>query len=152
MCPKNEFHMIFVHADLGGRGQAANIVHRREQLIRKAEEICGFDPRIAVMLSPQKELEAWALSDLAAIKTALGVNDIVSDLMPSTPDAAERLSDPKGNLEGIVREVIGKKSAIRQILVRIAQEQSINELRRASSFRIFEDCLRKVLAGCGFIE
>ncbi len=29
---KNEFHIISVHADLGGRGQAANIAQRREQL------------------------------------------------------------------------------------------------------------------------
>jgi hypothetical protein len=32
---KNEFHIIFVHADLGGRGLAANIAQRREQLIQK---------------------------------------------------------------------------------------------------------------------
>lgn len=149
---KNEFHIIFVHADLGGRGQAATVAQRREQLIQKAQELCGFDPRTAVMLSPEKELEAWALCDLAAVKAALGVKTIPSDLMPATPVAAERLLAPKVNLDGIVKSVVRKKSVSRQILVRIAQEQSIDELRRASSFKAFEECLRNVLRHCGFID
>jgi len=149
---RSEFHIIFVHADLGGRGQAEGVKHRREQLINKAEEICGFDPRVAVMLSPEKELEAWALSDVAAVKTALGVTTISGDLMPATPVAAEKLPDPKANLEGIIRNVIRKKSAHNQVLVRIAQEQSINELRRANSFKYFEANLRQVLGVGGFID
>lgn len=80
---KNEFHIIFVHADLGGRGQAVNVAQRREKLIQKAKEMCGFDPRVAVMLSPEKELEAWALSDVAAVKAALGVNAVPGNLMPA---------------------------------------------------------------------
>lgn len=149
---KSEFHIIFVHADLGGRGQAANVAQRREQLIQKAQEICGFDPRAAVMLSPQKELEAWALSDLAAVKAALGVNAIPGNLMPATPEAAERLLDPKANLDEIVRTVVRRRSVTRQILVRIAQEQSIEELRRANSFKAFEACLREILEQHGFIQ
>jgi hypothetical protein len=150
---KNEFHIIFVHADLGGRGQASNVKQRREQLIQRAQEICGFDSRIAVMLSPEKELEAWALSDIVAVKAALGVTVIHSNLMPDTPAAAEKLIDPKANLEGIVKSVVRKRrSAIPQTLVRIAQEQSIEQLRRTSSFSEFESSLRRVLAQCGFIE
>lgn len=149
---KREFHIIFVHADLGGREQAATIAQRREQLIQKAQEIFGFDPGLAVMLSPEKELEAWALCDLAAIKASLGVNAIPADLMPATPAAAERLLNPKANLDGIVKSVVRRKSAARQILVRIAQEQRIDELRRASSFNAFETSLRQVLGQCGFIE
>lgn len=149
---KSEFHIIFVHADLGGRGQAVNVAQRRDQLIQKAQEKCGFDPRVAVMLSPEKELEAWALSDFAAVKTALGVKAIPGNLMPATPEAAEKLLDPKAKLDGIVRSVVRKRSVARQILVRIAQEQSIEELRRASSFRAFEVCLCEVLERQGFIE
>ncbi|MBY8821870.1 hypothetical protein [Sphingomonas colocasiae] len=149
---KNEFHIIFVHADLGGRGQAANVAQRREQLIQIAHAMCEFDPRIAVMLSPEKEIEAWALADSAAVKAALGVNTIPGDLMPDTPAAAERLLDPKSNLNAIIRSVVRRRSSDRQILVRIAQEQSIDNLRRASSFRSFESCLREVLARTGFIE
>lgn len=149
---KNEFHIIFVHADLGGRGQAVNVAQRREQLIQKAQEKCGFDPQMAVMLSPEKELEAWALSDVAAVKAALGVKDIPGNLMPATPEAAEKLPDPKANLDRIVQSVVRKRSAARQILVRIAQEQSIEELRRADSFKTFEACLRDVLGQHGFLE
>lgn len=149
---KNEFHIIFVHADLGGRGQAANIAQRREELVQKARELCDFDPRIAVMLSPEKELEAWALSDRAAVQVALGVNALPGDLMPPTPEAAEKLADPKANLDVIVNSVVGRRSVSRQILVRIAQEQSISELRRAKSFKIFEGSLREALKWRGFIE
>ncbi|QRI65104.1 hypothetical protein JQ506_09060 [Shinella sp. PSBB067] len=149
---KNEFHIIFVHADLGGRGQAVNVAQRREKLIQKAKEMCGFDPRVAVMLSPEKELEAWALSDVAAVKAALGVNAVPGNLMPATPAAAERLLDPKANFDEIVKSVIRKRSVARQILVRIAQEQSIRELRRSSSFKAFEACLREVLGHHGFIR
>ena len=149
---KNEFHIIFVHADLGGRGQAANIAQRREQLIKRAQEMCAFDPRIAIMLSPEKELEAWALADSAAVKAALGVNTIPGDLIPVTPSAAERLLDPKDILNTIISSVVSRKSYYRNILVRIAQEQSIDQLRRANSFRKFEECLRGVLEYAGFIE
>lgn len=149
---KNEFHIIFVHADLGGRGQAANIAHRREQLIQKASEICGFDPRTAVMLSPEKEVEAWALADLPAVRRALGVNTISPDLLPNTPTAAERLTDPKASLDAIVRSVTSRRSSARNILVRIAQEQRIDELRRASSFQAFETSLRNALGLAGFLQ
>lgn len=149
---KSEFHVIFVHADLGGRGQAENVASRRERLIQKAQEICGFPPETAIMLSPEKELEAWALSDVDAIKAALGVNTIPSNLMPASPGAAEKLPDPKANLDAIVKSVVRKKSASRQILVRIAQEQNIDELRRLNSFKEFEEFLRKTLEICGFIE
>lgn len=149
---KNEFHIIFVHADLGGRGLAANVAQRREQLIQKAQEICCFDPQVAVMLSPEKELEAWALADLAAIKAALGVNAISRDLMPDTPSAAEKLPDPKASLDAIIRSVTNRRSSARNILVRIAQEQNINELRRATSFRTFEASLRNALGHTGFLQ
>ncbi|TPW26461.1 hypothetical protein [Pararhizobium mangrovi] len=149
---RNEFHIIFVHADLGGRGQAEDIKRRREQLIQKAHEICGFDARTAVMLSPEKELEAWALCDHAAVRTALGVRAIPENLMPTTPLAAEKLLDPKASFEGIVKSVVRKKHGTRQILVRIAQEQNIEELRRARSFKSFEDSLRSVLYHNGFIK
>lgn len=104
------------------------------------------------MLSPEKELEAWALSDLAAVKAALGVNAVPGNLMPATPAAAERLLDPKANFDEIIKSVVRKRSMARQILVRIAQEQSINELRRSSSFKAFEACLREVLGHHGFIQ
>ena len=149
---RSEFHVIFVHADLGGRGQAAAVAQRREQLIERAQEICGFDPRVAVMLSPEKELEAWALCDPTAVMAALGVNSIPDDLIPASPRAAERLLDPKAALDEIIGSVVRRRSQTRQILVRIAQEQSLDELRKANSFRAFEDCLRNVLRNANFIN
>lgn len=149
---KNEFHIIFVHADLGGRSLAAGVRQRREQLIQKAQEICGFDPQVAVMLSPKKELEAWALADPAAVKAALGVKEISPDLLPATPTEAEGLQDPKENLDAIIKNATGRSSDSHNILVRIAQEQNIDELRRAVSFRDFESSLRIALNYAGFLQ
>lgn len=149
---KNEFHIIFVHADMGGRGLAENLADRREHLIKLANDLCGFNPDFAVMLSPDRELEAWALSDETALRSALGVNSIPQHLVPASPTAAEALVDPKATLDNIIRSVVRKRPPSKQILVRIAQEQSLSELRKANSFKIFERSLRQALKATNFIQ
>lgn len=104
------------------------------------------------MLSPKKELEAWALCDHAAVKAALGVKAIPGNFMPETPEAAERIADPKANFNGIINLTAVKKGANRQILVRIAQEQSLEKLRQMESFREFELSLHEALNHCGFMR
>lgn len=149
---KEEFHILFVHSDLGGRGLEATVEERREALVNTAAEMCGFDSRCAVMLSPKKELEAWALADEGAVKSALGVTTIPGAVFPSSPQQVERLDDPKRTLEGIIQLVLkrgNKKSP--QLLVRIAQDQNLDVLRRAPSFAAFEDSLVLALQNSGFI-
>ncbi len=149
---RREFHILFVHADLGGRHTAGSLRQRREQLVEMASAKCGFDPRKAVLLSPNRELEAWALADEDAVKTALGVRSLTGNLMPRDGRHAERLSDPKAMLDGIVRGAQTKMTSSGQVLVRIAQEQRLSCLRSAPSFTLFENDLCRCLSFCNFID
>lgn len=148
---KEEFHIIFIHADLGGRALAQGVVERREALVRLAHQKCQFDSNTAVMLSPEKELEAWAICDHDALRAALGVNEIGANLLPHSPRDAERLQDPKRTLEIVLDAASVKKRAQTQILVRIAQEQSFESLRMARSYQAFEESLKNALRHCGFL-
>lgn len=140
-----EFHFIFVHADTGGRSQEMAISARREALIEAAVEQCDFDIRLAVYLSPRKELESWAVTDPSAINAAFGVSRLPNGFVPATPRAAEKLEDPKALLTDIGREVGRRKKVDTDILVRIAQEQDIYLLRQTNSFQEFEKDLRATL-------
>ncbi|MBL3566147.1 hypothetical protein JMM59_14215 [Rhodovulum sulfidophilum] len=148
---RDEFHIIFIHADLGGRALSQSIYDRREALIDRARDFCGFDVNTAVLLSPEKELEAWALSDPDALRSALGVTEIDEALLPDSPRAAEKLEDPKDILNQILEDASIKKRAHTQMLVRIAQEQSFTNLRRARSYVWFEESLAAALRYLGFV-
>ena len=149
---RDEFHIIFVHSDLGGRNRASKINGRREALIEKARNHCEFDINLAVMLSPEKELEAWILADKGAMCTALGVRKLPDCGIPEKPREVERLPDPKLLLKKVIEKVSGRTSSSRNILVRVAQEQNFDELRRTNSFREFENSLISALKYAGFIE
>lgn len=148
---KGEFHIVFVHADLGGRGLEAGIRNRREALIELARDKCGFDTSTAVMLSPKKELEAWVISDPAAIREALGVTELDQILVPRTANDAERLEDPKRALTAILDSVSVRRRSHNQVMVRIAQEQNFDALRQAGSFSNFEISLTGALKSIGII-
>lgn len=148
---QQEFHIIFVHADGGSGAQLKEIASRREALIVMATEKCGFQHELFVPLTPVRELEAWALLDVSALKTALGISALPSSVpYPSSAKAAEALTDPKATLQAIINSVGRRRSNPHSVLVRIAQEQDLNRLRTAASFREFEKCLRQSLhhVGC----
>lgn len=145
---RQEFDILVVHSDLGGRALATSVQNRREALVLRSSEICGFEQERAVMLSPKKELEAWALADGTAICAAFGITRLPLDLLPRSPKAVETLDDPKIALLDIGR-FVGQRRP-KGILVRIAQEQSLATLRRLPSFQEFETSLRSALMhqGC----
>lgn len=145
-----EFHILFVHADGGGRAQQNGIASRREALVDLAVDKCNFDRNLGVMLSPVKEIEAWALCDEGAVKSAFGISRIPENIvLPASPRAAESLQDPKALLHEIERAIFPRKKSSGGVLVRIAQEQNLKELRRARSFQEFEDSLRTALRQIG---
>ena len=128
------------------------IRQRREALLQQVLGFCEFDVQRAVMLSPVKELEAWALADIRAVESALGVNDLSEANFPSSPREAERLEDPKKTLDGIVQSISKRRKKPSQLLVRIAQDQDLGVLRRAPSFAEFESNLVVALRNSGFIS
>jgi hypothetical protein len=149
---REEFHILFVHADSGGRAQAQAIENRREALVRLAEKLCNFDRGSAVMLSPRRELEAWALSDADAIASAFGVGVLPPDTVPGAPEEAERLADPKAALREVGRRIGRRRDDSKGVLVRIAQAQRLDQLRKTVSFREFEEDLLRALRHVGFLH
>lgn len=147
---RSEFHLLFVHADSGGRSLRSSLEERREALVEAAVEKCEFDRGSAVLLSPQREMEAWAIADGAAVEAAFGVSHLPPKLLPRSPKEAERHHDPKAVLQEVSRYVGRRRNDVSGILVRIAQEQDIRRLREARSFAEFEDSLRLALKHGGF--
>lgn len=150
---KDAFHVVFFHADTGGRNLEATIDHRAGAYCRAMHEYCQWPPERCVTMSPRHETEAWLLADSAAVMDALGYRGSAQSVgLPTTAQAAQRLTDPKHVLESAVRNVRGprRKSAnVRNLYAAIAQRQSLDALRQTSSFADFEAKLRGALAHLG---
>lgn len=155
ICADREaFHLLFVHADTGGRALEQNIGHRREAYAVAAYEECGWPLERTVNLSPRHETEAWALADADAVCRALGYSGDQRHLtLPRSPAAAERLPDAKAALHKVAEEVTGRSTRARNgLLTSIAQEQSLDTLRAMPSFQTFEADLRRALATLGCLS
>jgi hypothetical protein len=153
ICANEEaYHILFIHADTGGRAIAADIVQRREAYVDRARQICDVNPARIVFLSPRHETEAWALADSEAVCAALGYSGRTGRLgLPRNALAAERLADPKAVLRGVAERVQGRRARRpgRELLTVIAQEQRIDRLRGSRSFREFEAGLRAAFVSLG---
>jgi hypothetical protein len=152
---KDSVHIIFVHADTGGRALEANMGSRSCAYCDAIRDFCEWPPERCVVVAPRHEMEAWALADPAAVCDALGYAGHPADLdLPQDAVAAEGLADPKATLEAALAEVRGRRSRqpAHQILPAIARDQSIDALRRSPSFRDFEQDLRGAMASLGCID
>lgn len=153
ICGNREaFHLLFIHADTGGRALQAGIANRREAFAQAAVALCEWPINRTALLSPRHETEAWALADGEAVCRALGFNGRPAELgLPRTPAAAERLQDPKAKLDEAARIVSarGYRNGAAKLLPLIAQEQQIATLRNCPSFQDFEASLRDSLASLG---
>lgn len=155
ICQGSEsFDIFFVHADVGGRGVATTLRERCEAFIEAAYELCGFDRGKAVPLCPRHETEAWAISDAAAVCEALGYRGAPASLqLPDSPQAAERLTDPKAVLDAAIALASnGRRRASSRILPAIAQRQRLSQLRLMPSFQTFEGGLLECLQQRGFLR
>lgn len=152
-CTASEaFHLIFVHADTGGRNLEAGMEQRAGAYCRAMHALCHWPPVRCIAISPRHEMEAWILSDPEAVTAALGYRGSPGSLgLPADAHEAGRLVDPKAVLAATLGRVRGRRRPIdvKQILPAIAQRQSLDRLRRASSFAVFEARLRTALADLG---
>lgn len=93
---REAFHLMFVHADTGGRELEADVDARSLRYCEAMHAICMWPPQRCIAVMPRHETEAWMLGDSAAIADALGYRGNPSDLgLPSDAEEAERLPDPK---------------------------------------------------------
>lgn len=144
---RDAFHLVFVHADTGGRGQLARLDDRSAAFCRQMHQLCELPRARCVLLTPASMTESWALADPGAVLETLGYQGAAFDLdLPGNAAEAEAHPDPKACLEAALRSVRrrARRSRGETLLPAIAQRQSIDALRRSASFQVFE---RHLLVG-----
>ena len=148
------FHVVFVHADTGGRGQLATVGHRSRAYCEKMHDLCELPSGRCVLLRPASMTESWALADPQAVLDTLGYRGTPSELgLPADAERAEEHPNPKTCLDSALRRVRGtRRSHGDTLLPAIAQRQSIDALGRSKSFREFEDSLQGALHDLGLLE
>jgi Domain of unknown function (DUF4276) len=153
-CDQREaFHLVFIHADTGGRNLEAGLARRSCAICNAMTSICDWPAERCIVVAPRKETEAWLLADPQAITSALGYTGLPDTIgLPAHAKAAEALADPKVTLNDAMKQVRGRRAVnIQQIYPAIAQLQSWDALRRSDSFRKFESDLRVALAHIGCV-
>lgn len=148
------FHIVFIHADTGGRGLEENIYGHSCAYCDAISEMCNFDRDRCVVIAPRHETEAWILGDANAVVQSLGYTGPPENLgLPPNPAAAERLTDPKAVFNSAVNQVRGRQARRRAHpgYAAVAQRQDFGSLRQMPSFREFEDRLTVAMRslGCG---
>ena len=153
ICREREaFHLLFVHADTGGRALEREIATRREAFAEAASQRCNWPGDRTAFISPRHETEAWALADGKAVCRALGFNGAPNELdLPPTAAAAERIIDPKRKLDEVAQSVSQRayRRGAAKLLPLIAQEQTIDILRGCPSFQEFETSLSRCFLSIG---
>ncbi|PTM75889.1 uncharacterized protein DUF4276 [Cereibacter johrii] len=149
---RDAFHILFVHGDTGGRALADQLPNRTCALCRRIEENCGFPRSRCVVAAPNREIEAWTLADISALRRVFGLSANASvRSLPTAPTEVESLRDPKrvtqDFLQSIQRGTRNRKT--RWPFELIAQEQEINLLLQVPSFARFSAALRDALRGLG---
>lgn len=151
---REAFHVVFVHADTGGRGQRTRLPERSSAYCKRMHEECELRLERCVLLRPASMMESWALADPEAVLDALGYRGAPAELgLPSGAEQAEAHPDPKGCLDSALRSVRGPRgSRGDRLLPAIAQRQSIDALRQSKSYQELERGLRTALGDLGILE
>lgn len=151
---KDAFHILFVHADTGGRALEEQLENRSAAYLNSAFYLCDFPIERGVIIAPRHETEAWMLADTQAVGDALGYRGNLEVLgLPMNAQEAENLTDPKAALQKVVTKVRGRRGVrnAEQIIPAIAQRQKLERLRKSASFRSFEDKLVAALRSLGCV-
>lgn len=151
---RSAFHLLFIHADAGGRGLEAALANRSGAYCQAMHERCKYSLARCIRMTPRLEMEAWALSDPTAVLSALGYRGNPADLqLPADAQAAEAEVDPKSVLRSAVRRARGsRRRRSAPPLAAIAQNQSIDALDRSISFKAFLQNLQEGLQDLGVLH
>lgn len=138
--------LAFVHTD-GGRQVGAARKERVAPFVRGCTEV------EVVGVLPVYEMEAWAIADGDALRTALGVN--LSDVDLGVPTDPESILDPKATLDNIAR--VPRRNRRKPIggarhLAILGEHASLDCMDRLESFRTFDQSLQEALSNLGVIR
>jgi hypothetical protein len=132
---RDAFHLVFIHADTGGRAREASLDERSDYYCEAMHVLCSWPCVRCITIAPRHETEAWVLADPRAVTSALGYLGSPESIgLPGNAVQAERLGDPKAVLEAAVSQVRKRRRLFdaKQIFPAIAQRQSLVNLREAS--------------------
>ena len=149
---RDSFHVIFIHADTGGRSLEEGIGPHGPDFCDSAAQLCNWPPQRCIVIAPRHEVEAWVLADGEAVCAALGYNGAPSGIgLPGTPAAAQSLVDPKAVVVAAIKKVRGRRKNFdsSQIFASVAQQQKLSLLRSLTQFRDFEAKTVLVLQSLG---
>ena len=149
------FHIVFIHADTGGRGLEGGLEAGGPRYCREIQIRCQWPAERCVVIAPRHETEAWVLADAVAMMDALGATGDPRRLgLPADAAAAEALADPKAVLNGLAASLDrrGRRRDPSALFARVAQEQRIATLRGSRSFQDFEAGLRRALSSLGCLR
>ena len=149
---RDAFHLLFIHADTGGRAMRAGLGERSDAYCAAMQALCEWPPARCITILPEHETEAWILADPEAVLAALGFNGSPAAIgLPANARDAERLVDPKAALEAAANAARGRRRRAHaaQLGPAIAARQSLVHLRQAKSFAAFEGRLCAALADIG---
>ena len=152
---REAYDVIFIHADMGGRGLAQGIADRADAYCEALQALCDWPVERCITITPRHETEAWLLADGDAVTGALGYNGAPEEVgLPIDARAAERLNDPKQVLSIAIEKIAGRRRVQRidRLFPAIAQRQRLEFLRRSASFKGFEERLRTCLRAIGCIR
>ncbi|MBX9882894.1 MAG: DUF4276 family protein [Sphingomonas sp.] len=151
---RDAFHIVYIHADTGGRALEAAMPRRSDDYRTAAQQLCGFIPERCVIMAPRHETEAWILADLRAVCDALGYRGDLAGLgLPRNAREAEKLVDPKSSLRQIISQVRGRRGPadIPQLASAVAQRQDLSSLSQSISYQKFESEVERALVSLGCI-
>ena len=149
------YHLIFIHADTGGRGSEAGMDARSGAYCREVRSLCDWPADRCVVIGPRHETEAWVMADAEALIDALGIaGDPYRHGLPADAAAAEAIPDPKAALSEIISKLSRGRSrrSDSALFARVAQEQRLTALRGSRSFQAFEADLRRALRSLGCLS
>lgn len=137
--------LLFVHRDADRMD--------REMRVREIEEaLARTEPPPAVCVVPVRALEAWYLFDEKAIRHAAGNPNGKTSLELPAWNVVEKLSDPKAQLESVIRvasELHGRRRRRVELsgaVHRIASlVRDFSPLRNLPAFDAFEQSLKRSL-------
>jgi hypothetical protein len=152
---RQAYHLIFIHADTGGRALETGVGQRAESYCEAIHRTCHWPQERCVTITPRQETEAWVLADPEAVAAALGYRGSTSEIgLPSDAAEAETLGDPKSVLSAVARKIRGRRRSLSatDLYPAIAQRQAFDRLRTSRSFRAYEANLCRALASLGCIS
>jgi hypothetical protein len=150
------FHILFVHADGGGKRRKVLEEQVTPGLTRALAELGAGYAGVAVV--PVREMEAWAVADGDALRTAFRTTLSNEELgIPARPRDCEKLPDPKATLEAAFRKTL-RGSGSRNTntaagsLQLIAEAADFARLQGLPSFQALREEVEQALRHLGLIR